>query len=101
MCARLRRQPFDTFEIYHQQPGKTRQREWIEGLIFSHPGKVTQTERAQFELFSLFSGRKKKALHAFIILRALRASVVIRSFVDHHGDTQDTETSRAFAARSD
>ena len=67
MRARFRRQAFDAFEIYHQQPGKTRQREWIEGLIFRDPGKVTQTERAQFELFSLFSARQKKISHVRLL----------------------------------
>ena len=59
MSTRFRRQALDAFEIYHQQPREIRQREWIEGLIFCDAGKVTQTERSQFELFSLFTGRQK------------------------------------------
>ena len=68
MRARFRRQAFDAFEIYHQQSGETCQRERIEGLIFSDAGEFTQTERAQFELFSLFRSRQKKISHEGFIV---------------------------------
>ncbi len=56
--AGFRRQTFDAVEIYDQQPGKTRQREWIERLILGDAGEFTQPKRTQFELFSLFAGRQ-------------------------------------------
>ena len=67
MRARLRRKSLDAIEINDQKPGKPRQRERIEGLFALHAGKITQTQRAQLELFSLFCGRQKKTSHSLII----------------------------------
>src|SRR2546421_411015 len=66
--ARLLGQSLDAVEIYDQQPGKTRQGEWIERLIFGNAGKLAQAERAQFELFSLFRSRQKKISHEGFIV---------------------------------
>src|SRR5207253_2541245 len=68
MRARFLGQSLDAVEIYDQQPGKTRQGEWIERLIFSNAGKLAQAERAQFELFSLFRSRQKKISHEGFIV---------------------------------
>ena len=67
MRARLRRESLDAIEINDQQPGKACQRERIKGLFVAHAGKITQAQRAQLELFSLFRGRQKKVSHLPII----------------------------------
>ena len=67
MRARLRRQSLDAIEINDHQPGKLRQRERIKGLFALHAGKITQAQRAQLELFSLFRGRQKNVVHLAII----------------------------------
>ena len=65
MRARLRRKSLDAIEINNQKPGKARQRERIKRLFAVHTGKITQTERAQLELFSLLRGGQKNILHGF------------------------------------
>src|SRR5205814_133560 len=67
MRARLRRKSLDAIEINDQKPGKPRQRERIEGLFSLHTGKITQTQRAQLELFPLFCGRQKNGPHSLSI----------------------------------
>ena len=57
MRTRLGRKSLDAIEINDQKPGKPRQRERIKSLFVSHAGKITQAQRAQLELFSLFRGR--------------------------------------------
>ena len=57
MRARLGRKSQDEIEINHQQLREARQREWIERLFVRDAGKITQAQRAQLELFSLFRGR--------------------------------------------
>ena len=67
MRARLRRKSLDAIEINDQQSGKACQRERIKGLFVAHAGKITQAQRAQLELFSLFCGRQKNGPHSLII----------------------------------
>ena len=67
MRARLRRKTLDAIEINDQKPGKPRQRERIKGLFVLHAGKITQAQRAQLELFSLFRGRQESIAHLAII----------------------------------
>src|SRR2546425_12804343 len=67
MRARLGRKSLDAIEINDQKPGKPRQRERIKGLFVLHTGKITQTQGAQFELFSLFRGGQKSIAHLAII----------------------------------
>ena len=57
--ARFIRQAFDLIEINDQQFRKFGQRKRIERLLALDAGKITQPQRVQFKLFSLFAGRKK------------------------------------------
>ena len=57
MRTRLGRESLDAIEINHQKPGEARQRKWIESLFARDAGKISQAQRAQLELFSLFRGR--------------------------------------------
>jgi len=59
MFTRFRRKAVDLIEIDDQQFRKFGQRKWVERLLARDAGKVTQSQRIEFKLFSLFAERKQ------------------------------------------
>src|SRR5258708_377548 len=110
MRARLRRKSLDAIEIDDHQPGKSRQRERIKGLLALHAGKITQAQRAQLELLSLFRRRQKNTGHLAIITGTFgvrrpaeaRQCILVRFVLFSHRAKNDprNHTNRANKPRS-
>lgn len=98
MRARFSRQFLYRIEINHHKFCEFRQRKRIEWLIAGNAREITQAQRAQLKLFSLFRGRQKKILHRSILTLCspcLRGDALC--FVTtHDGDTEDAEISLVF-----
>ncbi len=103
MSARFGREIPYLIEINDHEFRKLRQGKRIERLLAGNAREIAQAQRTQLELFSLFRGRQKKISHSLIITPC---SPCLRDdslcfVISHHGDTEDTETSRVFAPMFD